>query len=59
MDSKLIINVLDLAIQYGAPLVKQAIENSGKDVITQEDIDNLKIDDKNAEDWEFWKEEKE
>lgn len=42
-NAQIIINALDLALQYGIPLVKQAIQDTGKTVITQEDIDNLHI----------------
>lgn len=45
MYKEIILKVLDKAFQYGVPLVKSAIENNEKEVITIEDIDNLEIDD--------------
>jgi len=43
-STQLILKVLGLAVKHGVPAVKKAIENSNKEVITEEDIDNLTID---------------
>lgn len=49
-EVSVILAILDKALQYGIPIVKQQIENSGKTVITEEDVKNLIIDD-NPNEW--------
>lgn len=46
----LILQILNLAIKHGAPIVKSYIKSTNKEVITQEDIDDLRIDD-NPDNW--------
>jgi hypothetical protein len=43
-EVNMVLDILDLALKYGIPFVKSAIENSGKTELTKEDIENLKID---------------
>lgn len=47
---ELILAILDKALFYGIPVVKTALENLNKDVITSEDIKNLYIED-NSDNW--------
>lgn len=44
----MILKIIDMSLEFGVPMVENAIENINKEVITQEDIDNLSID----EDWD-------
>lgn len=46
----LILKLLNMATKYGLPAVKSAIEAMNKEVITEEDIDNLIIE-KDPEDF--------
>jgi hypothetical protein len=40
----MILKIIDMSLEFGVPMVENAIENINKEVITQEDIDNLSID---------------
>lgn len=40
----LILQLLDLTLKYGIPIVSNMIENMDKEVITMEDVNQLKID---------------
>lgn len=42
MDKDLILEILDAAVEYGIPAVKETIQAYQKDVITSEDINQLK-----------------
>lgn len=44
----MILNIIDISLEYGVPTIANAIDNMNKEVISQEDIDNLVID----EEWE-------
>lgn len=46
----MILNIIDISLEYGVPTIANAIENLNKEVISQDDIDNLVID----EEWESY-----
>lgn len=41
MKTELILGILELAVKYGIPAVRESIEAINKETITQEDIDAL------------------
>ena len=47
-ELNMILKIVDISLEFGVPAIKNAIENINKEVITQDDIDNLIID----EEWE-------
>lgn len=49
-EVSLILELIDLALQYGIPAVRTTIEFTGKEILTQDDIDNMKIE-KDFEDY--------
>lgn len=43
-EINLILKLVDLSLQYGIPMISTAINLSEKEILTQEDIDDLKIE---------------
>lgn len=43
-ELEVILEIIDISLKYGVPLVREIIRKSGKAEITIEDIEELKID---------------
>lgn len=40
----LILEIVDLALKYGIPVIQEILNNMEKEVITRQDVENLRID---------------